>query len=67
MKRNKVSKEKSTKSLCHNSGMATMLETLRNIQFSIFRRANSHIPAQAVDDTKASKIGTSELVKFTSA
>ena len=67
MKKNAVSSENKIKSLCHSKGIATMFETLRKIQFSIFRRAKSHIPAQATDDTKASKIGTSELVKLTSA
>ena len=44
--------------------MATRFDMFNHIQFSSFRLAKSHIPAQAVDETKESIIGTSESVKF---
>lgn len=45
-------------------GMTKRLLILSKIQFSIFRFANSHIPAQAVELTHASQYGTSESVKL---
>ena len=43
--------------------MAKALDMLSKSQFSILRRANSHIPAQPVALTQASQAGTSESVK----
>lgn len=44
--------------------MATALLMFSHIQFSNFRLANNHMPAQAVALTKASITGTTELVKY---
>src|SRR5690606_31123527 len=52
--RKMVSRAVGTSLLWNRSGMAARLETFSTIQFSIFRFASSHMPAQAVADTKAS-------------
>src|SRR5690606_8884597 len=64
--KNNVNAANKYNSLYTKSGMANALLILSNIQFSIFRLANNHIPAHAVDDTQASQTGTSESVKWVS-
>ncbi len=47
--------------------MANALEMLSKIQFSTFRLAKSHVPAQAVELTQASHAGTVEGVNAINA
>lgn len=59
--RNTLKHAMSGKCLYTNSGIAKILETLSNNQFSTLRLANNHMPAHAVADTHASHAGTAAL------
>src|ERR1700761_746735 len=66
IKRKSVSSANSGSFLKNNNGTAKKLLIFSNIQFSILRRASSHMPAHAVDDTNESQTGTFDVVKFLS-